>query len=113
MRTAIVPGATFPDDSLPEHTDTIRSLSELQGHDPMIPHTLVLKPRLVVHSIDNGDWWRRPSLDDLWRDLRAATAETRPDWDLAKPGLREACDAGDWSSFHGWDRRSPHAPVAS
>ena len=40
-------------------------------NDPMIPHTLVLKPGLVVHSIYNGYWfWGRPSFDDLWRDLR-------------------------------------------
>ena len=30
-------------------------------HDPMIPHTLVLKPGLVIHSIYNGYWfWGRP-----------------------------------------------------
>ena len=62
----------------------------------MIPHTLVLKPGLVVHSVYNGYWfWGRPSVDDLWRDLRAATSEIRPDWDLSTPGLREAWDAGD------------------
>jgi peroxiredoxin len=76
-------------------------------HDPMIPHTLVLKPGLVIHTVYNGYWfWGRPSVYDLWRDLRAATAEIRPDWDLSAPGLREAWAAGDWSSFHGWDRRS-------
>ncbi|SNS25295.1 Peroxiredoxin [Geodermatophilus saharensis] len=75
-------------------------------NDPMIPHTLVLKPGLVVHSVYNGYWfWGRPSPAELWRDLRAATAEVRPDWDLGAPGLREAWDAGDWSHFHGWDRR--------
>jgi peroxiredoxin len=189
MRADIVPGATFPDYKLPDHTDTLRSLSETQGddpmiltlarghycpkehqqhrdlaalqphiavaytqlatiatdehhtlqefrlsvgadwtffsdpgrtvqkdldiqeytdpeHDPMIPHTLVLKPGLVIHSIYNGYWfWGRPSTADLWRDLRAAMAEIRPDWDLSKPGLRAAWDAGDWSQFHGWDRR--------
>ena len=48
-------------------------------HDPMIPHTLVLKPGLVVHSIYNGYWfWGRPSVDDLWRDLRAATQRDPP-----------------------------------
>ncbi len=74
----------------------------------MIPHTLVLKPGLVIHSVYNGYWfWGRPSFYDLWRDLRAATAEIRPDWDLSTPGLREAWDAGDYSKFHGWDRRSP------
>ena len=63
-------------------------------HDPMIPHTLVLKPGLVIHSVYNGYWfWGRPSFYDLWRDLCAASSEIRPDWDLSKPGLREAWDA--------------------
>ena len=45
----------------------------------MIPHTLVLKPGLVIHSIYNGYWfWGRPSLDELWRDLRAATSGDPP-----------------------------------
>ena len=189
MRPDIVPGAVFPDYSLPDHTSTVRSLSELQGddpmiltlsrghycpkehqqhldlvamqtkiavaytqiatittddhhltqefrlsigahwpflsdpertvqkdldiqeytdpeHDPMIPHTFVLKPGLVIHSVYNGYWfWGRPSQDDLWRDLRAASAECRPDWDLGTPGLREAWDAGDHSKFHGWNTR--------
>src|SRR5256714_6447086 len=75
-------------------------------NDPMIPHTLVLKPGLVIHSIYNGYWyWGRPSIDDLHRDLRAATREIRPDWDLSAPGLREAWNAGDHSLFHG-DRKS-------
>ena len=70
-------------------------------HDPMIPHTLVLKPGLVIHSIYNGYWyWGRPSTEDLRRDLRAVTAETRPDWDLSAPGLRESWDAGDKSSHY-------------
>lgn len=196
MRSDIVPGATFPDYSLPDHTGTVRSLSELQGGDPMIltlarghycpkehqqhlelaafqpkiqvaytqvvtiatdehhtlqefrnsvgaqwtflsdpgrivqqdldiaeytdpqnnpmiPHTLVLKPGLVVHTIYNGYWfWGRPSVYDLWRDLRSALAETRPDWDLSTPGLREAWDAGDFSKFHGWDRRPDEAQAA-
>jgi peroxiredoxin len=75
-------------------------------HDPMIPHTLVLTPGLVIHSVYTGYWfWGRPSVDDLWRDLRAASAEIRPDWDLDTPRLRRAWDAGDLSYFHGWDRR--------
>lgn len=189
MRSDIKPGGTFPDYVLPDHTDTVRTLSELQGrdpliltlarghycpkehqqhrdlagfqskvavaytqmvtistdehhtlqefrasvgaqwtflsdpartvqrdlgiqeytdpeHDPMIPHTLVLKPGLIIHSVYNGYWfWGRPSLDELWRDLRAVSSAIRPDWNLDAPGLREAWDAGDWSSFHGWDTR--------
>ncbi|MFJ8777663.1 peroxiredoxin family protein [Streptomyces sp. NPDC102476] len=194
MRPDIVPGGTFPDFALPDHTGEIRTLSELQGsdplvltlarghycpkehqqhremasvlqpkaavaytqivtiatdehhtlqefrlsvgaqwpflsdpgrtvqraldiqeytdpdHDPMIPHTLVLKPGLIVHSVYNGYWfWGRPSPYDLWRDLAAATREIRPDWDLSTPGLREAWDSGDHSAFHGWDRRAADA----
>ena len=103
-------GAQWPFLSDPERT--VQKDLEIQEytdpeHDPMIPHTLVLKPGLAIHSIYNGYWfWGRPSLDDLRRDLRAATSEIRPDWDLSTPGLREAWDAGDWSFFHGWDRRS-------
>jgi peroxiredoxin len=81
---------------IPEYTDP--------DHDPMIPHTLVLKPGLIIHSIYNGYWfWGRPSFVDLWHDLRAVTREIRPDWDLGAPGLREAWEAGDRSPFHGSD----------
>jgi peroxiredoxin len=195
MRADMVPGAIFPDYELPDHTSTLRKLSELQGedpliltlarghycpkehqqhlelaafypkiavaytqvatistddhysllnfrnsvgaqwtflsdpertvqrdlaiqeytdpeHDPMIPHTLVLKPGLVIHRIYNGYWfWGRPSVVDLWHDLRAVSSEIRPDWDLSKPGLREAWDRGDWSPFHGWSKRAGQRPV--
>ncbi len=191
MRSDIVPGGTFPDYELPDHTETARTLSELQGddpmvltlarghycpkehqqhlqlamaypqfavaytqlatiatddhhtlqefrasvgaqwaflsdpgrivqrdldiqeytdpgNDPMIPHTLVLKPGLVVHRVYNGYWfWGRPSVEDLWRDLREVSAEIRPDWDLATPGLRERWDVGDLAPFHGWKKESP------
>lgn len=74
-------------------------------HNPMIPHTVVLKPGLVIHSVYNGYWfWGRPSVADLWSDLREVTREIRPDWDLSKPGLREAWEAGDYSAFHGWNK---------
>ena len=36
MRPDIVPGATFPDYELPDHTTKRRKLSELQGPDPMV-----------------------------------------------------------------------------
>ena len=197
MRSDILPGRTFPDYELPDHSNVTRKLSELQGddpliltlarghycpkehqqhlelaafypkiavgytqvatiatdehhtlqefrtsvgaqwtflsdagrtvqkdldimeytdpeHDPMIPHTLVLRPGLVIQSVYNGYWfWGRPSVDDLWRDLRAASSEIRPDWDLSKPGLREAWNAGDWKPFHGWDRRSRDSVAAT
>jgi peroxiredoxin len=191
MRSDIIPGSVFPDYALRDHTDAMRTLSELQGedllilllsrghycpkehqqhlelasfqskvavaytqlvtistddhhtlqefrasvgaqwtflsdpartvqkdldiqeytdpeHDPMIPHTLVLKPGLTIHSIYNGYWfWGRPSVNDLWHDLRAAYREVRPDWDLSAPGLRGKWESGDYSPFHGWDKRTP------
>jgi peroxiredoxin len=59
-------------------------------HDPMIPHTLVLEPGLVIYKIYNGYWfWGRPSTQDLWQDLREVTRKCRPDWDLSAPGLLE------------------------
>jgi peroxiredoxin len=184
MRAHIMPGGTFPDYELTDHTKTRRRLSELQGndpmilvlarghfcpkdhqqhldlakfyskivvaytrivtistdtivetrefrasvgaqwtflsdagrkvqrdldiqeytdphHNPMIPHTLVLKPGLVIHSVYNGYWfWGRPSINDLWRDLREATREIRPDWDLNCPQLRAAWEVGDRSQFY-------------
>jgi peroxiredoxin len=36
MRSNIVPGAPFPDYELPDHTNTPRKLSLLQGNDPMV-----------------------------------------------------------------------------
>lgn len=167
MRPDIKPGAIFPDFELPDHTRTLRKLSQLQGDDPliltlarghycpkehqqhlelaafypkiavgytqivtistdehhtsqefrasvgaqwpflsdperkvqkaldileytdpdnnpMVPHTLVLKPGLEVYRIYNGYWfWGRPSVVDLWHDLRDLMKESRPDWDLS------------------------------
>jgi peroxiredoxin len=36
MRSDIVPGATFPDFELPDHTGKRRKLSEIQGPDPLV-----------------------------------------------------------------------------
>jgi hypothetical protein len=36
MRSDIGPGGVFPDYSLSDHTGTVRTLGELQGHDPLI-----------------------------------------------------------------------------
>ena len=94
------PGRTLQQDlDIKEYTDP--------DHDPMIPHTLVLKPGLIIHSVYNGYWfWGRPSVEDLRQDLRAAMREIRPDWDLSAPGLRAAWTAGDLSRFHGWDKQA-------
>jgi peroxiredoxin len=76
-------------------------------HDPMIPHTLVLDPGLVVHKIYLGYWfWGRPSVEDLRQDLREVTRKIRPDWDLGAPGLREAWEAGEKSRFWPYDEEA-------
>jgi peroxiredoxin len=36
MRSDITPGGTFPDYALPDHTNTVRKLSEIQGDDPLV-----------------------------------------------------------------------------
>ena len=73
-------------------------------HDPMIPHTLVLAPGLVIYSMYKGYWfWGRPSPEDLRRDLREVSRNFRPDWDLAAPGLRENWE-GDKSMYWPYKR---------
>ena len=36
MRSDIRQGGIFPDYALPDHTGTVRTLSELQGRDPLV-----------------------------------------------------------------------------
>ena len=58
-------------------------------HNPMIPHTLVVKPRLIIHSTYNGYWFWGPAFRhrSLARPRRAVTSEIRPDsWISAPPG---------------------------
>ncbi len=104
-------GAQWPFLSDPERI--VQKDLEIQEYtdpenDPMIPHTLVLGPGLVVFSIYNGYWfWGRPSFVELWHDLREVSSRTRPDWDLSAPGLRKAWEAGERSAFHGFNRAGP------
>lgn len=74
-------------------------------HDPMVPHTFVLAPRLRIVKIYNGYWyWGRPSPEDLRRDLREITSQIRPDWDLGTPGLREKWESGQRDDFWPYGR---------
>ena len=48
-------------------------------HNPMIPHTIVLAPGLVVHKIYNGYWFfARPTIEELRHDLRAVLEAAAP-----------------------------------
>jgi peroxiredoxin len=79
-------------------------------HDPMVPHTLVLEPGLVVFKVYNGYWFfGRPSIDELRLDLRAVSQKIRPDWDLSASGLRERFEAGDQADFYPYGKT--HAEV--
>lgn len=60
------------------------------GNDPMIPHTFVLKPGLVIYKIYNGYWyWGRPSVYELHRDFREITKKNRPDWKIDTPEMKK------------------------
>jgi peroxiredoxin len=70
-------------------------------HNPMIPHTLVLEPGLVIYKIYMGYWFfGRPTLEELRRDLRAVTMRCRPDWDITAPELKAAWAEGRKELFH-------------
>jgi peroxiredoxin len=71
------------------------------GHNPMIPHTIVLEPGLVIHKIYNGYWFfGRPTLEELRQDLRAVTKKCRPDWDITTPELKAAWQQGRKELFY-------------
>jgi peroxiredoxin len=70
-------------------------------HNPMIPHTIVLEPGLVIYKIYNGYWfWGRPTVEDLRQDLRFVTKKCRPDWDITTPELQAAWQQGRKELFY-------------
>ena len=70
-------------------------------HNPMIPHTIVLEPGLIIYKIYNGYWFfGRPTLEELRQDLRAVTRKCRPDWDITNDELRAAWEQGRKELFH-------------
>ena len=70
-------------------------------HNPMIPHTIVLEPGLVIYKIYNGYWFfGRPTAEDLRQDLRAVTKKCRPDWDISTPELKAAWQQGRKELFY-------------
>lgn len=71
---------------IPEYTDTFNK--------PMVPHTVVLAPKLVIEKIYVGYWfWGRPSPYDLWNDLREMSKRIRLDFDPNLPAARAAWEA--------------------
>jgi len=70
-------------------------------NNPMIPHTIVLEPGLVVYKIYNGYWFfGRPTIEELRADLRAVLKKCRPDWDLTDAELKAAWTRGEKARFY-------------
>ncbi|MBV8515617.1 MAG: redoxin domain-containing protein [Acidobacteria bacterium] len=70
-------------------------------HNPMIPHTIVLEPGLVVFKIYDGYWFfGRPTIEELRRDLRAVLKKCRDDWDITSPEVKAAWLRGEKNRFY-------------
>ena len=70
-------------------------------HDPMIPHTIVLEPGLIVFKIYVGYWYfGRPTIEELRQDLRAVSRNCRPDWDITTPEMKAAWQEGRKELFY-------------
>jgi len=70
-------------------------------HNPMIPHTIVLEPGLIVHKVYMGYWYfGRPSLEELRQDLRTVLIKCRGDWDITTPELKATWAEGGKERFY-------------
>jgi peroxiredoxin len=71
------------------------------AHNPMIPHTIVLEPGLLVFKIYSGYWFfGRPTNEELRQDLRAVLKKCRPDWDITAPEIKAAWERGEKDRFY-------------
>jgi peroxiredoxin len=70
------------------------------AHNPMIPHTIVLEPNLVIYKIYMGYWFfGRPTVEELRQDLRAVIKKCRPDWDITTSEMKAAWEQGRKENF--------------
>ena len=80
------------------------------AHNPMIPHTIVLEPGLIVFKVYMGYWFfGRPTVEELRQDLRVVLRKRRVDWDLSEPGLKMAWARGERSQFFQYERMTAQA----
>jgi peroxiredoxin len=71
-------------------------------HTASVPHTVVLAPGLEIFKVYVGFWFfGRPSVYDLWTDLRELRREHDYNFDPLAPGVREE-----------WERRHPERTAA-
>lgn len=87
-------GRTIQKDlDIAEYTDPL--------HNPMIPHTIVLEPGLIVYKVYAGYWFfARPTVEELRQDLRAVLMKCRPDWDITRPEFKAAWAEGRKEMFY-------------
>jgi peroxiredoxin len=65
-------------------------------HTASVPHTVVLAPNLEIHKIYVGFWFfGRPSVYDLWADMRDIRMRHDYNFDPLAPGVRE-----EWEARH-------------
>ena len=70
-------------------------------HNPMIPHTIVLEPGLIVFKVYDGYWFfGRPTMEELRQDLRAVLKKCRPDWDITTSAMKSAWERGERAAFY-------------
>jgi peroxiredoxin len=70
-------------------------------HNPMIPHTIILEPGLIIYKIYGGYWYfGRPTIEELRQDLRAVLKKCRPDWDITSPEMKAAWNRGEKDRFY-------------
>jgi peroxiredoxin len=66
-------------------------------HTASVPHTVILGPNLEIFKVYCGFWfYGRPSIYDLWSDLRELRKKFDYNFDPLAPGVREE-----------WERRHP------
>jgi peroxiredoxin len=69
-------------------------------HNPMIPHTIVLEPTLIIYKIYMGYWFfGRPTVEELRQDLRVVIKKCRSDWDITTPEMKSAWEQGRKENF--------------
>jgi peroxiredoxin len=65
-------------------------------HTASVPHTVLLAPQLEIFKVYVGFWfWGRPSIYDLWADLRELRKQYDYNFDPLAPGVRE-----EWEARH-------------
>ncbi len=90
MRADMVPGGTFPTTSCPDHTNTQRKLSELQGRGTQFAHPCS-SPDPDLHEADVvGEYQRALAAGDV----EAAVAAFEPDGYVREPAGGAHVDRG-------------------